>query len=195
MNDKKEEKESTATEETKPKNNSKNKTNIVPVVLALIVGLVFGFLIANTTKSDKDDTTTTTAMSHKHKPYAYEGENPPSVQLEVIEDAVSGWNVHITTNNFTFTPQNVNEMNVQGQGHAHLYVDGKKVDRIYGNWYHYNENFDGTKTFKVTLNANMHNEITFDGKVVEASVKVSHDHEKQDNHNHDETTTTMKMDK
>ena len=35
-----------------------------------------------------------------------------------------------------FAPENVNQADVDGQGHAHIYVDGEKVSRVYGERFH-----------------------------------------------------------
>ncbi len=49
----------------------------------------------------------------------------PTVSYTIIKDAVGGYDLHITTTNFTFTPQNINGVAVADQGHAHLYIDGQ----------------------------------------------------------------------
>jgi len=57
--------------------------------------------------------------------------------LHASKDSNKGWNLHLPVKNFTFTPAQVGESNEQtNQGHVHLYVDGKKHARLYGEWYH-----------------------------------------------------------
>ena len=52
-------------------------------------------------------------------------------------DPVMGWNVHMRTTGFTWLPRKAGSADpVWGEGHAHLYVDGEKVARPYGEWYH-----------------------------------------------------------
>jgi hypothetical protein len=56
----------------------------------------------------------------------------PQVAITVEQEPMDGWNVTLSTNNFTFTPQMVNGENVDNTGHAHLYMDGVKIARLYG---------------------------------------------------------------
>jgi hypothetical protein len=108
----------------------------------------------------------------------------------VTEDAKSGYNIKILTTDFIFTPESVNGENVIGEGHAHLYVDGEKVGRLYSPYYHYDGSFEGTKTFSVTLNANDHGEYAIDGEVISTEVQITHnssDQKHQDSHSSDNT--------
>ena len=42
------------------------------------------------------------------------------------------------------------------EGHIHLYIDGKKVTRIYGNWYYLPELPPGRHEIRVGLTGNSH---------------------------------------
>ncbi|MCA9332414.1 hypothetical protein KDA00_00915 [Candidatus Saccharibacteria bacterium] len=165
------------------------KKNLITVaVLSIIVGLGGGYLIANTMSDSTDshmheetmiaesDDHSSESMTHAHEMFTVDKENAPTVSFTVEEDAKSGWNIKVVTTNFTFTPENVNGDNIAGEGHAHLYVDNVKVARLYGPYYHYDGSFDGTKTFKVTLNANDHSEYAVDGQVIQAEQQVTHIH-------------------
>jgi hypothetical protein len=153
---------------------------ITVMVLSLILGIGGGYLIGaavtdnplETSSSMSADMNTTTMHSTT---YEVPADQAPKVELVVVEDAKSGYNIKIITTDFMFTPENVNGDNVVGEGHAHLYVDGEKIGRVYGNYYHYNGSFEGTKTFMVTLNANDHSEYTVDGEPIVAKVAVTHD--------------------
>ena len=114
--------------------------------------------------------------AHSHGMYMVEADQAPTVTLNVTEDAKSGWNIRIDTTKFEFAPQNVNDENVLGEGHAHLYVDGEKIARLYGPDFHYDGSFDGTKTFRVTLNANDHSEYAVSEQVISAEQEVTHTH-------------------
>lgn len=166
----------------KKKDQTINKDVLLAAIIALILGLGGGYGITQLTTDDSNvsDTSTesTEETAHTHSEmYEVDVENAPTVKIMVEEDAKSGWNVRIITTNFTFAPENVNGMNVEGEGHAHLYVDGVKISRVYGDYFYYGEEFDGTKTFKVSLNANDHSEYTVDGVPITAAVEVTHDHE------------------
>jgi hypothetical protein len=59
----------------------------------------------------------------------------PTVTAEVsLDPAGDGINVHLTTTKFTFTPEKSGDAYVEGEGHAHLMIDGNQVGRAYGEW-------------------------------------------------------------
>ncbi len=163
-----------------------NRKLVISIVVALLVGLGGGYAVAQ--QMDTTETVADTSehehmemdgkeeMSHSHGMFMVKKEEAPTVALSVDEDAKSGWNIKVDTTKFAFTPQDVNGDNVIGEGHAHLYVDGKKVARLYSPYFHYDETFDGAKTFKVTLNANDHSEYMLDGEAIAATKEVSHAH-------------------
>ena len=100
------------------------------------------------------------------------GPAAPSVEMAVTKDAVAGWNVHIKTANFRFAPENASGAHVAGEGHAHLYVDGRKIARVYGSWFHIDKLPENGAEVRVTLNTNDHRDIKVGGKRVEASRAV-----------------------
>ena len=91
----------------------------------------------------------------------------PSVSMNVDKDAKRGWNIHIEAQNFEFTPENVNADNQEGEGHAHLFVDGKKVARVYSPWFHLPALSEGTHTIRVELNANDHSTLALGDAPIE----------------------------
>lgn len=166
----------------KKKTQDKSNQVLIGLVIAILAfggGFLLSQAMGENESADHDDSSMTTE-SHSHSDvalYNVPAEVAPTVAVAVNEDAKSGWNVQIITTGFTFTPENASSLpNVIGEGHAHLYVDGEKVARVYGNWFHYPENFDGTKEFKVTLNANDHSDYAINDEVISASVSVTHDH-------------------
>lgn len=82
-------------------------------------------------------------------------EEAPTIRLAVTDDSASGWNVHVVTEGFRFTPENTGGEARGGEGHAHLYVDGKKIARLYGPWYHLSPSAvpEGEHTLTVSVNA------------------------------------------
>lgn len=112
-----------------------------------------------------NNTNVRTNTEHDHNKHSHSllnvehfGENTlfPAATLNIEQDSVSGWNLHIKTENFTFTPQQVNNTAQMGEGHAHLYIDNYKMARIYSNWYHIKNLTPGKHEVRVTLNANDH---------------------------------------
>lgn len=94
-----------------------------------------------------------------------------SVAVSATPDPMSGVNVHVTPTGFTWSPENASMEHVDGEGHAHLYVDGEKVGRLYGEWVHLALE-PGEYEIEVTLNGNDHEDYVVDGEVVAASVTV-----------------------
>jgi hypothetical protein len=102
-------------------------------------------------------------------------DNAPSLSVEVIEDPVSGWNLHVLTEAFEFTPENAGAAHVVNQGHAHVYVDGVKIARLYGSWMHIDALPDAAEV-SVTLNSNDHKTFSVDGKAISAAAIIPSSH-------------------
>ena len=60
------------------------------------------------------------------------GDAVPQIELRVEPDSMSGVNVFVEVRHFRFAPENAGLANAPGEGHAHLYVDGENVARVYG---------------------------------------------------------------
>ena len=91
-----------------------------------------------------------------------------SVEMEATLDIVSGVNIRIIPHGFNFAPENVNGDHVDGEGHAHVYVDGQKLIRVYTPWLHLDKLEPGMREIKISLNANSHEAYTVNGELVEA---------------------------
>lgn len=124
-----------------------------------------------------------------HKLREVPADEAPSVTLSVTEDPDAGWNVHVSTEGFTFAPERVGGEARPGEGHAHLYLDGVKIARLYGSWYHVPASAvsTGDHTLTVQLNANDHTAWATGGEAVSATAEVtstgddsgaSHDHQR-----------------
>jgi hypothetical protein len=110
---------------------------------------------------------------HTHKAVAIPPGQPiPTVNLVVRPDAMRGWNLELRTTNFTFAPERVNTKGTTTEGHAHLYLNGKKLSRLYGSWHHLAELPPGHHKLTVTLNTNTHEELTVNGKRIEGSTII-----------------------
>jgi hypothetical protein len=62
----------------------------------------------------------------------------PIASLRVTKDPTGGFNVHLHTSNFVWRPEMASKNHVIGEGHAHVYLDGRKIMRIYNEWFHLN---------------------------------------------------------
>ena len=129
----------------------------------IVTILISFFLLINPTVSqDKkvDD--------HIHK--SIEAKSPfPSVDIKISKDISSGYNLQLITKNFKFTPEKIGTANVMSEGHAHIYINGKKT-RLYSEWYHIDDEklTQPINQIRVTLNANDHSEYTVNSRPVEA---------------------------
>jgi hypothetical protein len=93
----------------------------------------------------------------------------PTVSFTLTKDTLDGWDLHINTTNFTFTPQNINQAPIADQGHVHLYIDGN-LTVVFGPWFHISGDQlpPGTHTIVVSLNANDHSIFSYGGKNIQA---------------------------
>ncbi len=114
------------------------------------------------------------ASSHQHGSHdVLESENPISISVTAEQDGAGGVNVRIDTDGWRWAPEEVNMANAPGAGHAHVYVDGVKINRVYGPYHHLTGLEPGTREIQVTLNTNSHNELTYNGQKLEASTMIA----------------------
>ncbi len=101
-------------------------------------------------------------------------ESEKRIEVGIIADVDKGGgvNVYLTTLGWKWTPENIDQDHVPGEGHAHIHVDGEKLGRVYGPYYHLSGLEPGERHIRVTLNSNDHSDLTYDGRPVEASVTV-----------------------
>ena len=67
-----------------------------------------------------------------------EQELAPKTTLEIEKDPTGGFNVQVVTTNFVWRPELASMKHVPGEGHAHVFLDGRKIMRIYNQWFHLN---------------------------------------------------------
>jgi hypothetical protein len=110
-------------------------------------------------------------MSHMH-PDPVEAAAPMTVELEVAEDPVAGYNLFFPTTGFTWAPEHASTEHIDGEGHAHLYVDGVKVGRIYTEAYHLGRLEPGSHEITIELNTNTHAPYAVNGEPVAQTATV-----------------------
>ncbi|MDA0265404.1 MAG: hypothetical protein O2890_02785 [Cyanobacteria bacterium] len=96
----------------------------------------------------------------------------PTVTLTAHPDPVSGWNLEVQTEHWTFAPERVNQSSLTTEGHGHLYVNGEKMTRLYSTWTYLPSLPPGENRLTVGLNANGHEGLTHNGEPIEATVVV-----------------------
>jgi hypothetical protein len=115
-------------------------------------------------------------MAHDHMDEMLEvpeGETAPTIALELLEDPKKGWNVHITTTGHRLAPEHASTEAVWGEGHMHIYVDGIKQGRVYGEWHYLDALDPGEHEVRVELSANDHRPLAVDGDIIDAIVVIA----------------------
>ena len=118
---------------------------------------------------------TATMHKHDHEETVEIGTANASLDLILHPDSVSGYNLELVTTGFDFAPSRSGADHQLGEGHAHLYVDGHKVGRLYGRWHHLGALTPGAHEIRVTLNANDHRLLAIEGRGLVATRTVNVD--------------------
>ena len=154
-------------------------------VIGLTFGAAGGFVVAAANGitfdgHDHSDPAHHAGMDHGGMDHAKMHDQPleldaataPDVRIMVTKDPMSGHNLHVITENFTFAPTAASGPHVAGQGHAHVYANGEKLGRLYGSWMHLDALPAGEVEIEVTLNANDHRQFTIGGTPVSAKTTI-----------------------
>ena len=96
----------------------------------------------------------------------------PTIAIEITEDPVEGWNLRVRTTDFEIVPENVSTAHIDGEGHMHLYIDGEKVSRLYGEWHHIGPLAPGEHEVRVELSANDHSAMAVEGDIIDATAVI-----------------------
>ena len=97
----------------------------------------------------------------------------PKVSMMLMPDPMTGYNLRVTVDNFAFNPEGASRAAVPGQGHAHVYINGEKLGRLYGEWLHIASLPKGDVTVSVTLNSNDHRPLAVNGTLISASTTLT----------------------
>ena len=100
-----------------------------------------------------------------------EGEPVPQITLDVQPDG-SEWVVRVTTQDFAFTPDLVDGLHVPGTGHGHVYLDGLKLQRLYGPEARIGALPPGQCTVQITLNTNDHRAYVVGDTAITAEAQI-----------------------
>ena len=99
----------------------------------------------------------------------------PEISMELTADPMAGYNLQIITRNFAYAPGQASQAHAPGEGHAHVYINGEKLGRVYGPWLHIATLPKGEVTVEVTLNSNDHRPLSVDGTAISASTTLTVD--------------------
>ncbi|MGD1960060.1 MAG: hypothetical protein ACFB2Y_14470 [Fulvivirga sp.] len=103
-----------------------------------------------------------------------QSERIPEVTLmEVKEEAMEmGYNLRVKLKNWAFTPEHSGQSYKENQGHIHVYVNGKKVGRMYSNWFYLGDLPKGRHKIAITLNGDDHTAFTINNKMIGAEHEI-----------------------
>lgn len=114
-------------------------------------------------------------MDHGTIDISGEGKVPKIERFQLLKDSMGGWNVYVEVSHFRFAPEHASQSHRPGEGHAHLYINGKKVARMYSNWLHLAVLPKGTNEIKISLNSNDHRRLTAGDQAIEKVVVQQRD--------------------
>lgn len=116
------------------------------------------------------------AVDHSQHPMVevLEDRLAPSLSLRLFLDRMDGFNVFLETQNFRFTPESVGSTIIANEGHAHLYVNGTKVARMYSPWHHLpsSQLREGINRIEVEFSTNDHSVWSLAGGPIGADVLI-----------------------
>ena len=99
--------------------------------------------------------------------YAWDGPEVPQLEVAVSGDPESGWDVAATITGFTFTDPTRTD-HVPGEGHTHVFVDGRLISMSYEPVVHVPYLEPGEHEAMVTLSRNDHADYSIDGELIMA---------------------------
>ena len=139
---------------------------------SLLLGVLVAPLFRDMPPAQAQMARATVSQEHMHGSIEVARVGAPEVTMTVAKDPTGGWNLTLVPVNFTFTPQAVNRENTPNTGHAHLYVNGQKMARLYGPYFHMPDLPPGQHEITVALSSNDHSFYTVDGVRIEARATV-----------------------
>jgi hypothetical protein len=129
--------------------------------LSVLTGLAFLVVGASPLHAHSDGVFTIHEVSE---------EGAPIASLNLEKDPTGGFNVHVVTSNFVWRPEQASKKHVAGEGHAHVYLDGRKIMRIYSEWFHLNtyqfSTRAGEQLLSIEFVGNDHAPYTFQGNPI-----------------------------
>ncbi|MBL4632117.1 MAG: hypothetical protein JKY14_13555 [Paraglaciecola sp.] len=120
-----------------------------------------GMLLAMTLQSS---VIASTLEIHQHKSREISSNTPiPKIELTVFRDTMDGVNVHIEVANYVLNAPDLSIKSITSeygilQGHAHVFVNGTKRQRLYGSDVHIPKSWlkDGVNQVAISLNSHQH---------------------------------------
>jgi len=98
-----------------------------------------------------------------------EAEPSPQLSIQPPDVSADGFAVQIEVENLEFVVVDAATPHVAGQGHAHIYLNGLKLGRLYSESFEIGALKPGDYTLTVAVNTNDHRPYVTDGQPVSAS--------------------------
>jgi hypothetical protein len=113
--------------------------------------------------------------AHSHdEPTEVEFAGPaPTLSVEVLPDPKSGYNAFIEVDGIVLSGEHASQDPVDGEGHLHIYVNGQKLGRLYGEATHIGALPEGDLEIIVAAYSNDHHPYVVDGQPVEAQTTIT----------------------
>ena len=143
-------------------------------LILLVIGLFFGTgigFILNMPQTAHDHAGHSDMAHDASAMHAWEGPAPTLNIYATNFEKSRDIDLQIVTSNFEWAPERVNGQSFPKMGHAHVYVNGEKVLRAYGEWLQIPNVPEGA-TIRVVLNANDHSAWAINGQPIAAEITV-----------------------
>ena len=153
---------------------------LISQVIIIAFGLVVGMYFSKMSYEEHEKLGHSEIQAHKGMDHGIldisrEKSIPKIEEFEISKDPMSGWNGYIQVSNFRFAPEHASQPHREGEGHVHLYINGSKIARIYGNWFHIPELVKDKNEIKITLNSNDHQTFAIGKNVIEKIITKEKD--------------------
>ena len=113
------------------------------------------------------------SSAHKHSPLdVSDWTAQPSIDADLTQDPLGGWNVRLTLKNFSIEPTSASLAARESEGHLHWYLDGASQGRLYGTWLHVPALSPGEHELRVELSANNHAPLALEGQLLEQTMHL-----------------------
>lgn len=117
-----------------------------------------------------------TPKIHEHSAKEVGDYPKPKIQLSVFRDPMDGVNVHVSVDNYLLNAPD-SETRSDGsilEGHAHVFVNGIKRQRLYGHDIHIPQTWlkKGVNQIAISLNSHQHENWTINKEMVVGSVFI-----------------------
>lgn len=128
-------------------------------IFILLIGVVFGYMLGGSGAEKAYEAEEAIHTAHEIRNITGD---VPEIGLKIHGNNSTGYDAEISFVNFKLTPENASGEGVVGEGHAHIYADGVKINRVYGEWYHLGKFDAGSHEIEVRLSSNDHHELAVD---------------------------------